>query len=133
METRNFLTLMRSAITQAGYNQRMARILTKEIAFSAIVGAVVTGYFFGIGSFWWGLLLYPILLTIALFSNRFQLILLSLFGALWAFPFLLVAALTGWTAFWAMGAVAFIWSFWAHYRALVYYADLTRDDNGESW
>lgn len=133
METKNFLTLMRSAIVQAGYNERMARILVKEIAFSAIIGAVVTGYFFGIGAFWWGLLLFPIILTFGIYSRHFQLFFFSCFGALWAFPFILIAEFTGWSAFWGFAVIAFLFSFWVHYRALVYYDDVTRDDNGNIW
>ena len=133
METRNFLTLMRSATVQAGYNQRMARILVKEIAFSAIVGAVVTGYFFGIGAFWWGLLLFPILLTFGLYSKHLQLLVLGFLGALWAFPLIIIAEVTGWSAFWGFAVIAFLLSFWVHYRGMVYYEDVTRDDNGNIW
>ena len=116
---------LRSAFVQASYNERMAKILSYELAIISVIGSVSLAWFWGIQWFFWGIILIPVVLAVALSIPVFaDLILISL-GLIWSLPLLFLGFL-GIHACFLGAVVVFVLSLWVHSRGITWFADLSR-------
>ena len=116
---------IRSGVVQAGFNERMAKIVSYELAYASIAGAIVLAYWWGWQWFFWGIILLPVLFSVGLSVPVIADMIIILFSTLWALPFLFIGFL-GIDAFFAAAVIAFIISIWVHAKAFTWYADLSR-------
>ena len=123
----NSILKMRSAFTQAGFNERMAKIVSYEIAYAAIAVGIVLAYFFSWEWFFAGIILIPILFSLGISVPFISDSILIIFAVLWAIPFMFIGFL-GVPIFFVAAFVAFIISIWVHAKAFTFYADLSRWD-----
>lgn len=118
---------IRSGVVQAGFNERMAKIVSYELAYATIAGAIVLAYLWSWQWFFWGIILIPVALSIGICIPVICDCILILFAMLWALPFMLIGFL-GIDAFFGAAVIAFILSIWVHLKAFTWYADLSRSD-----
>jgi len=118
---------MRSAFVQANYNEGLARLLSYELAYASIAGAIALAFWLGWQWFFWGIILIPVILAIGLSIHFVADVILILLGLFWALPFVFLASL-GIDAFYAGAVIAFIISIWVHSKGMTWFADLSRWD-----
>lgn len=116
---------IRSAIVQASYNARMARILSYELAFSTIIGSITLTWLWGWSWFLWGLFLIPVILAVGLSIPLIADLILIILGMFWAIPFIFLGFFLS-NAFFVAAAIAFVISIWVHSKGLTWFADLSR-------
>ena len=123
---------MRAAMVQATFNEKMAGIVMKELAYSSIAAAFGLAWWWGWQWFFWGIVLIPIVLVIGLCIPIVEHFILCFFAAMWALPFCIIARL-GIDAFYLFALVAFFYCFWVHRKAFTYFEDISRSDDGSTW
>ncbi len=123
----NSIKKIRSGFVQANYNERMARILSYELAYVAIAGAILLAYWLGLQWFFWGIILIPVILAIGLAIPVISDLILVVLGLFWALPLWIIGML-GIDAGYLAAFLAFIVSLWIHGRAITWFGDLSRWD-----
>ena len=118
---------MRSALTQADFNDRMGKLVSYEFAYAAIVVGLLLWYYFTWQWFFWGIIITVVTLAIGISIPYIADLIIIIFSLLWAAPFWLLASL-GIDAFYVFAVIAFIISIWVHAKAFTFYADLSRWD-----
>lgn len=123
----NTIKNIRSGFVQANYNERLAKILSYELAYAAIIGAAGLAILWGWQWFFWGIIIIPVILAIGLAIPVIADVILVVLGLFWALPFIFIGAL-GIDAFYVGALVAFIISIWVHSKGMTWFADLSRWD-----
>jgi hypothetical protein len=120
----NLLKTMRSAVVQAGFNERMAKFVSYEIAWAAIIGSVLLAYWFGWQWFFWGIILIPVLFGIGISIPIICDIIYIAIAMAWALPFIFIGAM-GISACYVGAVIAFVIAIWIHAKAFTFYSDLS--------
>jgi hypothetical protein len=123
----NSIRNIRSGFVQARYNERLAKILSYELAYASLIGASLLAYWFGWQWFFWGIILLPVILAIGLSIPIVADVILIVLGLFWALPFIFLGAL-GINAFYVGAVIAFVISIWVHSKGMTWFADLGRWD-----
>lgn len=118
---------IRSALVQASYNERMARILSYELAYTSIFGSVAMAWLWGWQWFFWGIILIPVILAVGLSIPLVADLILIILGMFWALPFIFLGFLIS-SAFFLLAIIVFAVSIWVHSKGLTWYQDLSRWD-----
>jgi len=124
----NLITAFRSALVQDRVNEKFSNILEWELVISSIISALWIWYFTNWQGFLWGVILSMIVLSVMIASPRFNWIIFTMFGLVWASPFILLGYL-GISVCWLLAVMAFVYSVWVNSRALVWHEDVVRTDS----
>lgn len=116
---------IRAGFTQAQFNEPLARLLSYELAYAAIIGALTLAIWLGWQWFFWGIILIPVILAVGLSIPFIADLILIILGLFWALPFIFIGAM-GIDAFYFGAVIAFLISIWAHSKGLTWFADLSR-------
>ena len=123
----NTIKNIRSGFVQAQFNERLAKILSYELAYVSIAGAIALAVWLGFQWFFWGIILIPVLLGIGLSIPIVADMILIILGLFWALPFWVIGML-GVDAFYVAAVIAFVVSLWVHSKGMMWYSDLSRWD-----
>lgn len=126
------LSTMRAALVQASFNEKMANIVAKEIAYISFASAFGFWWLFGWQWFFLGLVLTPVFIVYGLRIPILKGIILGWIAVLWALPFIFLGSL-GLYAGWCAAIIAFFFCFWAHTKAFQWSADNAATDDGQIW
>lgn len=119
------LVKFRAAFVQGQFNQGMADILAYEVTALTFIGAGIFWYLWGWQWFFWGMVLIPVSLCVGLFIPIVADFILIGLAVCWALPFIFMANM-GIDAGWVLAIIAFLLSFWVHWKGMSWYIDLDR-------